>query len=944
MVQFESITAWAAREGRRFEVVAFAEYRASRHADPIAPISLAHLPKSVVNELFSQEASVETLSRAQEDSGTSVTKAGAHKGKDYVTFVASTCPTRLEAPCGTFVTAVLTDAKTNPADHRQLLSVENEHLKWKECNDWGSVPKHFIIVVPERVTQANQPALACYDTHLNHVVANSNKFWHKDKSEECVTVGIPFQFGAPRAIITSGEVTDDQIRPWVHDTVARVKDIMQSTTSQVILVDAACGSGKTSFMHTLGSKSIGFQLVINLFPLIDLADQMVKRHECTPIHSHNGMHVRDRLAGLLKDSESEKKIAAMCISAFDDATIASFNKWLASKLRLQVLFVVDEVHKLRCEEKIECLLQHRNVCMVCVSATIPTKWSFGPALNETFAKAPYVHGMTFIESIRQGYTMAPVFRMIRAEDGQNRIESLVTYAMVESEARNILVICASKDEAVDFAKCFYDHSSAYGCCVIKVSAKREDLCKIARDKYSSANFLDGVHMKNTTETFRAACLRAFGEEWNGKKNIMISILTCVVGADYPGVDHVVCTRPLGDNIYRHCSPGQLLYQYMRQTRVDVDHNKKIAEMSLLYTDTNCEAVAQFLTLYDPGEHFCAVYVWEHGKSAREQLVSAVDPKADAQLHGLKTRAQQERVKSLHKTFKTHHYDDIAKAFVESHAGVAKISPKTGIQFAVTVQGRTVDFQSNDVVKELLERFRDESLGPDAMMELRSHPGFVLYHEKPELESPGSLPDKKPAGYDDMLMSIQHVTSPFVNVDVIAFINATSSIDEKVKGCTLEIMAILCGPGPFVYTYKVKPHRVKALQELCAGNPYVSVYWDDTDKKYKCAVDMYPEHTTLRQCDDVFILKAQMDKYISGNDTGNGGMSLALGKLYFWQLRIANRMTVEEVASREELVRKKRKEKEVWDKKLAALEKKQRTGHQGAGSVPGPMDAWLKASE
>ena len=153
----QDLRQWTADEGRRFESEAFIELLKKRKDDPVPPIRLANVPKSTLKKLFSEDATDQTLTTAMDAaSSTTGTSAGNHKGMDYLFFEESTSETRLQAPCGTYLAVIPGDAKTNPSDHSQLYSCESAFLRLKMGLQWGSVHPHYIIAVPQLVTQCNQ--------------------------------------------------------------------------------------------------------------------------------------------------------------------------------------------------------------------------------------------------------------------------------------------------------------------------------------------------------------------------------------------------------------------------------------------------------------------------------------------------------------------------------------------------------------------------------------------------------------------------------------------------------------------------------------------------------------------------------------------------------------------------------------------------------------------
>jgi hypothetical protein len=890
----ESYHIYRSREGTRFEAVAYDDFKQQWE---IPPLKAEAIPKSIIKKLFGKTDHVgeEEMQEVMDTNDMDVPQKSTRKGYDYVFFEVSESFTRLRLR-SKYLVPVLGDAKINPNDDKQLLPTSNLFGKIRTNVDWGDVKPHFKIIFPviDRDEHGHIETKRV-DQWIEDLQSFNKKLVENTDYSMIQGVKVPFVFRPMHQVVVTPS-TVRTIRPWIVDAHRETLNKLSQKGVDLVKVSATPGAGKTSFMAMLSENPPlppRTRLIIQAFPRIDLANRQAHA-DCKVIHS-DSVNVQKMVAESLAKAFSgkERVVVAVCFKGLQEVydEVDNFTK---RDSYMNVLIIIDEVHTFKDTKVMERMVNNPQIQLVLVTATVPRHWRFKKKiLNETLSAADEVVGLSALQAVRLGYTLPPVFRLIKREYSQTDEAALAKYVCCESDARNVLVQCVDIDEVFRFLEVFQHYAD----CIFNTSHTTKTLKKMSKayelteeGKSMCVEYFTGLDGKKVwpEEKFLLNSKHSCG-----RMNVMLSIAKCLVGSDFPFVDHVVLNRPLhydSETKDRHYDNDQQLHQYQRMTRNDPDHPKRMAEISMLDNEENRQAVARWFVEHDPNQEFAQVFFWD-GTTTDDFLHQIVPNNDDFQKAFDVQKSAVRKVQSV--ANKNHEWDCLARAFLEKFGKRTSMFPTSfneGDEVTLTMDdGHVVLHEASKVVSKLKENVLKHNIAPEVEALLRANATFMKYVDHPQLNNNSSMPETKPEKYD-LWRTTKLPPEPFPFDEIKQFILKVRGIKPQTKAWFDQNLSFLCGHvSDCDYKYTLPGQK------------------DVAENAKKTASMHLKSCIGLTQQSDLFVVKQEIkEKKLSEISSSKGSLSSCLSNVYYWQRYKMGLVTEEELDARIDEVAEKRR--------------------------------------
>lgn len=856
----ETYTLYRSLEGKRFEVDAFAHYKTLCGDDPIPPVRANTIPKSELAKLWARDNTTTKILTFHDGED-----AISHrKGFDFVRFRASEVNTNLTMDDVHFLTPVPVECKLNPSD-AQLTSTVHEFLKtWQHGAHWGNLDPHVELILPDLA----RPDFVTTERDWKKVQYDTGQFKNALGINVRVT-RVPYIPKDPSQVLALRKSTfepSDKVkdvlcpRPWIVDTVPKCHHAWFVEGHQVVKVMSAVGSAKTAFCYKVAERR-EFWVGFCIFPRVELADKMYRNYlaedpHAKTFHHKNSSVVTEALRYHIQQLErpghattGNMERILLCTHTLRENLHDTVVPFVKRHPLVFFSFTVDEAHFDTSLEVMQALRKLPNVKIVLVTATMPESWicfDDDVDLKKEVDDAPLFLGESWLQSIRQGFTLAPTFRFIHTSQGVKEDVECLDYLVHESHSKNALVLCSSQEE-VDRAKTLLKDLDR----TLRVFQYTSDLRKPWEQR----------------EAFEAACKES------NTKNVLLCIFMCDMGVDFPAVDTVVYLRSF-ESKHVHLHPWQALEQRQRMTRAH--KHKTLCEFVLPNNSKNVQVVGQWFARRDPEMKVAKVFTYTKTSDLSPRLVHLV-PFHDATLkHSLSKTIEAPDLSDKEK-------DVVVRAFCNYFAYETR-STRGGrwmekVTFRVPLESGDRHFAARPWFQTILRLWRECKLSPDTKTVVEDCPWLLPQLEKklPNLAGLKSVPP-----HYEVLRRTQLPNNHYPLREIIEFYDDVRSKGDDAEVGTVEnvlsglrkhphILAILT-PGVTPYEFKLgckgrlsEEDQNTVRNNETTGEVFVTVHIPD----FTMQSDVYEMYDTC-------------NTLVGDKDTGSGPLRSAVTKIQRYQ--------------------------------------------------------------
>ena len=861
----ESYTIYRSLEGKQFELDAFAHYKTLCCDDPIPPVRANTIPKSELVKLWQRkEGGDDTTTTLLPFHGEGGDGISHRKGFDIVRFRASGVNTNLtmDGDNVPFLTPIPVECKLNPSD-AQLTSTVHEFLKtWQHGPHWGNLEPHVELILPDLA----RPDFVTIERDWKKVQDDTGHFKNALGIDVRVT-RVPYTPRDPSQVLALRKSTfeaSDKVkdvlcpRPWIVDTIPKCHHAWFVEGHRVVKVMSAVGSAKTAFCYKVAERR-EFWVSFCIFPRVELADKMYRNYlaedpHAKIFHHKNSSVVTEALRHHIQQLERSGHASTghmerilLCTHTLRENLHDTVVPFVKRHPMVFFSFPIDEAHFDASLEVMQTLRTLPNVKIVLVTATMPESWvcfDDDVALKKEVDEAPLFLGESWLQSIQQGFTLAPTFRFIHTSQGGKEDVECLDYLVHESHSKNALVLCSSQEE-VDRAKTLLQDMDP----TLRVFQYTSDLRKPWEQR----------------EAFEAACKDP------NTKNVLVCIFMCDMGVDFPAVDTVVYLRSF-ESKHVHLHPWQALEQRQRMTRAH--KHKTLCEFVLPNNPKNVQVVGQWFARRDPEMKVAKVVTYTKTSDHCPRLVHFV-PFYDATLkHSLSKTIEAPDLTEKEK-------DVVVRAFCKNFAYETR-STRGGqwmenVTFRVPLESGDRHFAARPWFQTILRLWRESKLSSDTKTAVEDCPWLLPQLEKklPNLVGLKSVPP-----HYEVLRRTQLPQNHYPLNEIIKFYEDVCLKGDDADVGTGEhaglkkhpnILAILT-PGVTSYEFKLG----------CKGR--LSEQDQSTVRKNETTGEVFvtvqiPDFTMQS---DVYEMYDTCNTLVGDKDTGNGPLRSAVTKVQRYQ--------------------------------------------------------------